>query len=252
MANFKIHLIGATLVSGAAVTAAVAIKLTTVDQAPLLFGLGMAGGLMPDIDADDSTPLRLAFNLLGLIGAFLSVFYALGQVRFSIVELFLLGLAAFLLIRFGILELFLRLTKHRGVFHSLLAACCFTLAATNLSYHLAGFPAPLAWLHGLFLGAGYLTHLTLDELFSVDLHGSRLKRSFGTALKPIDFKHLNSSFLMGLLTLALAITLPDPAPLVNLLSEKNLFTPLQARLWPKGRWFAELWPKRLQSLSIER
>ncbi len=252
MANFKTHLIGATLVSGAAVTAAVAIELTTLDQAPILFGLGIAGGLIPDIDADNSTPVRLAFSLLGLIGAFLAVFYALGHVRFSIVELFLLGLAAFLLIRFGIFEMFLRLTEHRGVFHSLLAACCFTLAATNLSYHLAGFPAPLAWLHGLFLGTGYLTHLALDELCGVDLHGSRLKRSFGTALKPIDFKHLKSSLLMGLLTLGLATALPDPTSLANLLSEKHLVAPLQARLWPKGRWFAELWPERLKSLSIER
>jgi hypothetical protein len=31
--------------------------------------------------------------------------------------------------------------------------------------------------------AGFLTHLILDEIYSIDVHGVRLKKSFGTALK---------------------------------------------------------------------
>ena len=31
--------------------------------------------------------------------------------------------------------------------------------------------------------AGFLSHLLLDEIYSVDCHGLRLKKSFGTALK---------------------------------------------------------------------
>lgn len=243
MANFKTHLIGATLVSGAAATAAVAVGLVPFSQAPILFGLGVAGGLLPDIDADNSTPVRLAFSLLGLLAAFFAVFYALGQPRLSIAELFLLGLGAFLLIRFGILELFLRLTEHRGVFHSLLAVLCFTLATASASHHLASSPPALAWLHGLSLGTGYLTHLVLDELFSVDLTGRGLKRSFGTALKPIDFKNLSSSLLMGLLTAGMVAILPDPAQLVKRVQDKRCYVSLKAQLWPKGRWFAGLWPR---------
>ena len=30
---------------------------------------------------------------------------------------------------------------------------------------------------------GFLSHLLLDEMFSVDLRGTRIKRSFGTAMK---------------------------------------------------------------------
>lgn len=251
MANFKTHLIGAALVSGAAAITAVTLKLTAIEQAPILFGLGMAGGLMPDLDADNSTPVRLAFSLLGLIGGFSAVFYALEHVRFSIVELFLLGLAAFLLIRFGLCELFLRLTEHRGIFHSLLAAVCFALATASASWHLAGSPPMLAWLHGVCLGIGYLTHLVLDELFSFDLTGRRLKRSFGTALKPIDFKNLKSSLAMGLLTLGLATTLPDPGLLAQRAHSQHLYASFKTRLWPQGQWFAELWPKRL-SLSSDR
>ncbi|GAB6067901.1 metal-dependent hydrolase [Methylothermus subterraneus] len=243
MANFKTHLIGATLVSGAATTAALSVGLTPFSQTPFLFGLGVAGGLMPDLDADNSTPIRLAFTALGLIGAFGAVFYALGRGQFSIAELFLLGLGAFLAIRFGILELFLRLTEHRGVFHSLLAVLCFTLATASASYHLAGSNSTLAWLHGLLLGLGYLTHLILDELFSVDLKGRTLKRSFGTALKPIDFKNLKASLLMGLVTVGLAATLPEPALLAKPAHARHLYAAFKARLWPQGSWFAGLWPK---------
>jgi hypothetical protein len=36
------------------------------------------------------------------------------------------------------------------------------------------------------VGIGYLTHLVLDEFYSVDLFNRKIKRSFGTALKPFS------------------------------------------------------------------
>ena len=38
-------------------------------------------------------------------------------------------------------------------------------------------------MSGLFVSVGYVIHLVLDEIYSVDLTGARVKRSFGTALK---------------------------------------------------------------------
>ena len=43
---------------------------------------------------------------------------------------------------------------------------------------------PLAWL-GLIIG--FMSHLLLDEIYSVDVRGVRLKKSFGTALKFVSF-----------------------------------------------------------------
>ncbi len=249
MANFKTHLAGAALVSAAAATSAVALKMTAVDQAPVLFGLGMIGGLLPDVDAENSTPVRLVFNALGLVSAFWAVEYAVGQLS-SIAELFLLGICAFLAVRYLFLALFLHLTEHRGVFHSLLAVLAFSLATVSASRHLIGSPPTLAWLHGLCLGTGYLTHLVLDELFSVDLSGRRIKRSFGTALKPIAFKNLKASLALGLLTLALAATLLDPQLLKR--SQAHFYTSLKAHLLPKGEWFAKVWPKKRFFPLIER
>ncbi len=239
MANFKTHLNVAVLVSGVTATTVASIGLVEVHQTPVLFALGVLGGLLPDIDADNSTPVRLAFGLLGLIGAFTAVFYALAHYRLSIGELCLLAGGAFALVRYVIFELFLRLTEHRGVFHSLLAVVFFTCLTTSLSYHLTAASPTLAWLHGLAVALGYATHLVLDELFSVDLLGGRLKRSFGTALKPFG-SDLKATLVMGLLTALLGTTLPNPEILSQLLSRERLVEPVRQKLWPaQGRWFAQ-------------
>ena len=239
MANFKTHLNVAVLVSGVAATTVASIGLVDVHQTPVLFALGVLGGLLPDIDADNSTPVRLAFGLLGLIAAFAAVFYALAHYRLSIGELCLLAGGTFTLVRYVIFELFLRLTEHRGVFHSLLAVVFFACLTTSLSYHLAAAPPVLAWLHGLAVALGYATHLVLDELFSVDLLGGRLKRSFGTALKPFG-SDLKATLVMGLLTALVGTTLPDPRILPRLLSRETLVEPVRQKLWPaQGRWFAQ-------------
>ena len=61
------------------------------------------------------------------------------------------------------------------------ALCALVTAA--FSFQLLGQPAWLAWCHAGAVLLGFFIHLGLDELFSVDLEGARLKRSFGTALK---------------------------------------------------------------------
>ena len=40
---------------------------------------------------------------------------------------------------------------------------------------------------------GFLTHLILDEMYSVDVYDTRIKASFGTALKFYDGKRLGES-----------------------------------------------------------
>ena len=67
-------------------------------------------------------------------------------------------------------------------------------------FHLS--PTP-AWLVGVFLTGGFLVHLTLDELYSVDLLGARMKRSFGTALKLGSMRQLlgTTALYAGVITL---------------------------------------------------
>ena len=94
---------------------------------------------------------------------------------------------------------FKRFTVHRGIWHSLLAAGLCGLVTTALSYRLLAQEAGLAWAQGLALLLGCIIHLLLDELYSVDLVGARIKRSFGSALKLCDLREPGNSALMLLL-----------------------------------------------------
>ncbi len=96
---------------------------------------------------------------------------------------------------------FERLTVHRGLFHSLPAL----LVATGLLALWTEGYMRLVLALAFFVGG--LSHLILDEIFSVDWEGRRLKRSFGTALCVWKRKSPLISGLLWLLSLALAAQL---------------------------------------------
>jgi hypothetical protein len=93
----------------------------------------------------------------------------------------LAGAAAYLLIRFGASALLQWYTVHRGMFHSIPAA----LVAGEIAFLLAsGDDIRLRLFTGGAVTLGYLSHLVLDEIWSVEwARGLHLKSSFGTALK---------------------------------------------------------------------
>jgi len=212
MASFQGHLYGSAAVSAAAGLGVDSLGWAQPDQVLALFMLGVVGGLLPDIDADNSTPVRILFILLGVAAAFLvSLSLADG---IGLGERVLLWGLVFLLVRFGLFEVFARFTVHRGVWHSWLAAAFVALATVVVAYRLVGIPALGSWLAGSFVALGYLTHLCLDEIAGVDLRNNRIKRSFGTALKPFSIASPPASVAMLLGTLVLFYLAPSTAPLV--------------------------------------
>lgn len=195
MANVQTHLYGGIVVSGGSVLALHGAGLVNEDQTLLLFGLGVVGGLLPDIDADASAPVRGFFGVLGAVLAFAWTLPLMG--RYSPLSLALIWTGSFLAVRVLLCEAFARLTVHRGIWHSLLAALFAALATVNLLHWMLGLAPQGAWIGGLMVGIGYLTHLVLDEAFGVDLLGVRTKRSFGTALKPWSLRDPASSLAMA-------------------------------------------------------
>ncbi len=212
MASFRGHLYGGVVVSAAAGLGVDSLGWAGPGQIPVLFMSGVVGGLLPDIDANNSIPLRMMFILLGVTAAFLVTFSMVDGI--APVERMLLWGAVFLLVRFGLFEIFCRFTVHRGVWHSWLAAAFATSATANIAHHLIGISAWDSWLAGSFVALGYLTHLCLDEIASVDLFNHRVKRSFGTALKPFSIASPTASMAMFLGTLALVCLAPTVAPVV--------------------------------------
>ncbi len=213
MAQFIGHLYGGAAISSAAALGVYSAGLAGPEQTQILFLVGVIGGLLPDIDADNSKPVRGFFTLLGVMVSFAVSLSLVG--RFPVLELALIWGGVFVAVRYGVLELFARLTVHRGIWHSWLAVAFAGLVCANAAYHLVGLSALDAWLAAAFLGLGYVTHLCLDELASVDLLGNRLRRSFGTALKPFSLKYPGASLAMA----AAVVVLSLPAPPLGTLLE---------------------------------
>ena len=235
MADFKTHLSVAGTLSGALAIACLQTGLAEPKDALLFFTMGTVGGILPDIDSDHSIPVNILFSCLATLAAFFSVFSQIGT--YSIVESLLLWLAVFLIVRYLVFALFKRFTVHRGVFHSLLAAVFFCFLSATLLYDVFALPSALAWLSACFIVFGYVIHLLLDELYSVDMMGVRLKKSFGTALKPISLTYLKASLALVVVTLVLYFFVPESASFIQEVSDVKLYDVLRHNLLPQDGWF---------------
>jgi len=184
LANFSTHIAGSTLVSAALGTTVLAAQIVTLAESFLLILIGALAGLLPDLDADDSTSIGWLFSILAwvLAGSFL-LLYPLG----SLLEIWGAVLVIYAGVWYLLKPLFEAYTVHRGSLHSMLAVLMFTLAAAAVTL-LIGSKLNLAMLVALFVMVGALTHLILDECYSVDLANNRLKASFGSAIKPMGLR----------------------------------------------------------------
>jgi hypothetical protein len=232
MANFRGHLTGGALVSGMAAFVSYGEGFSNGTETQLLFLLGTAASLLPDVDADDSKPVRGLFNVVGILVGFLVAFRFDGRV--GVVEQVGIWIGVGLLIAFPLRWVFAHYTVHRGTWHTLLMALVMTLVVVIVADSLLGLDQVLAWLAGGFVLLGYLTHLTLDEIASVDLLDRRVKRSFGTALKPLSLRAWPWTLvLMGSVVVLIGLT-PDPEPVLAAASRLGIATEAIALHWP--RW----------------
>ena len=225
MANFKMHLNVALAGTSTLGFVALYYQLITGFELPWLIVLGTIGGLLPDIDSHNTKQVKILFLVLAIttsitlvlepsIPAYITLFLptndlichayslqippllrALSNYCFPYAAL-LIGVSSFLLVRYSLLKLFNSLTVHRGVFHSLLAAGFFGLIITCISFQVLQQDSLFSWISGVFITIGFIIHLLLDEMYSVDLANKRLKRSFGTALKLYGYRSPIESLLM--------------------------------------------------------
>jgi hypothetical protein len=228
MANFNTHLGVAAVGSGMLATLCLQVGFVDAKDALLLATLGVIGGILPDIDLHYSHPSRILFSLLGIIVAFLWVFSA--EDHLSIIELWGAGLGIYLFVRFPIWALFQSFTVHRGSIHSVATAILFCFMTTVISYHFFSKSPFIAWLLGLFIFLGFILHLLLDEIYSVDFMGHRLKRSFGTALKLFDFKERISSVVIIALSIGVWFFTPDASQFIDTLTSSETYQLIQKRL----------------------
>lgn len=185
MANFNTHLSVAGVVSVALATAGIYVQFISVGTAVFCALLGTIGGLLPDIDLHYSRPAKKGFYWASIFLATLTaVLYASYQTGVDkVVHALVLWVVAFCVLKFGIFELFNRLTVHRGMVHSVPYMAMFALLTVYGAFYGLKMTAFVSWVFGAFVFVGALVHLLLDEWYSVNLLGMKLKKSSGTAFK---------------------------------------------------------------------
>lgn len=235
MANFTTHIAVGTVVAGALATLTLAADVVAPENLVAVTMAGVLGSVLPDIDLKDSRPSRAMFSGLAIFFSFVVLFNV--ATKFSIAELWLLWLGTLLLVRYGLHAIFHRISVHRGIWHSILAGVFSAGATAVVFYYMLGRHEGVAWLAAGFTFAGYLTHLALDELYSVDVMDTRIKASFGTALKFIDKRYPGHSAAMALATLAVFMVAPPTKAFVDEIGSRTLWAELNEKLWPQGKWF---------------
>jgi hypothetical protein len=181
MASYVGHLTFSTGL-GAAYGAAGALGLH-MDWGPVFLGASLTavGGLLPDLDSDSGVPVRELFGL----GAVVVPFMAFPRIQahgFTMEQTLAILFAMYLVIRYGVSAVFKKWTVHRGIYHSVPAMLIAGLTVF-LVYHNPNLTLRLYLAAGVMLG--FLSHLVLDELCSVDFSGVAIKLNqfAGSALK---------------------------------------------------------------------
>jgi hypothetical protein len=174
----------------------------------LAAGLCGVSGMLPDLDSGPGRPLHetCMFASAAVPMLLIDHFEAWGLNHEMMV---IVGAALYFLIRLGLPEILKRVTVHRGVIHSIPTALIFGEAAFLLS---SGADERLRLFKAGAVLLGFLSHLILDEIWSVEFFSKHpgLKKSFGTAFKLFGKGWWPNLVTFGLLAFASFVTFNEP------------------------------------------
>jgi len=180
MAGFRTHITVSTLTGIGYGAAAHLVYQVPLPTCILAGGLCSVSGMLPDLDSDSGVPLResVAFGAAVIP---MMLMERLRHYDLATETIVLIGALVYLAVRFGFARILKKYTVHRGMFHSIPAA----LLAAELAFLLASGAFEMRVFKAGGVLAGYMSHLVLDEIWSVQWLGYRFrfKKSFGTALK---------------------------------------------------------------------
>jgi len=235
MADFKTHLGVASVISAFSSTVLMGAGITSPKEVILHFFLGSIGGSLPDIDADHSIALTNLFTFLAIMSAFTIILRFV--MYLSIIEMLIIWAVAYSIIRFGLLKIFAKFTIHRGIFHSIPAAIFFGVLITIVCHRIFYFNDVQAWFCGFFVSLGYVSHLVLDELYSIEYSTGRIKWSFGSACKLIQLNYWHFYIYLYIAIILLVLIAPTPTLFLQKWIQGDMFRQIQNNFLPTHRWF---------------
>ncbi len=214
MANFNTHITVGILVTVVATISLNHIENVNVLTLSLMTFLGIVASMFPDIDLKTSKPFQFlklimyfSIPLFFIYKASINQIYFLSHFHASFETLSISIILISLVLNYMFLTLLSSLMIHRGIIHSIPFAFVTSIIvyelALTLPYHVNSLYLSLSWL------IGFLTHLTLDEMYSVDLMNIKMKKSFGTALSLLKCKNLSGTLLMYLFLAFYVSTIKD-------------------------------------------
>lgn len=204
MADFKTHLTGGIVV-GATFSAISFISFEmNIVQSFAVFTMGLLGGILPDLDSDSGKPLALISGMLSVLFPALLLTQISSETSFT--PEFLISYFAFsyFVINYIFCELIKKMTKHRGIMHSIPFAFLCAEIAYLLFYPSGQNMTTMAALSVFF---GCIIHLILDELNAFYFKFGfipLLNKSSGTALK-LYSKDIFPNFLIFSFVLLMTI-----------------------------------------------
>jgi len=178
MAGFKTH-VTTSSVLGIAYGGVAFYQHVPLPTCLLATGLCGVSGMLPDLDSDSGRPLRESVTFAAAVVPMLLV-GRMERMEWPMESIVLAGAIIYLSIRWGLAWVLKKFSVHRGMFHSIPAMLIFGL----ITFLLVESPdMMIRYYKAGAVMAGYLSHLVLDEIWSIDFRHFRLKSSFGTALK---------------------------------------------------------------------
>ncbi|HVW39412.1 MAG TPA: metal-dependent hydrolase, partial [Pirellulales bacterium] len=181
MPGFKIHISGSTILGVGYGAGALVLYNERLDTCLLATGLCSVSGMLPDLDSGPGIPLRESLSFAAAFVPML-LFDRARQMGWSHESMVLAGAAIYVAIRFGLGWFLRHYSVHRGIYHSIPVCLIFA----GLAFLLCNTGSlPLRYYKAGAVVIGFMSHLILDEIWSVERSGVglHLKSSFGTAVK---------------------------------------------------------------------
>ncbi|MFN0198054.1 MAG: metal-dependent hydrolase [Planctomycetaceae bacterium] len=162
-------------------------------------------GMLPDLDSESGRPVREITSLTATVASFITlqnVTMNSGPTEMALVW----ALGIYLLVRYGGTWIIAKMAVHRGMFHSLPAL----LIASQLAFLF--YPTDelkVKCFMAIGIAMGFLSHLILDEVYSVQWNGIavRLKNSAGSAVKLFSSEWIPNLFTYTVLAAITYFTL---------------------------------------------
>jgi membrane-bound metal-dependent hydrolase YbcI (DUF457 family) len=194
MADFKAHTSVGTLWGLLLGTVSVISDFCSLIGGIVILFLAATSSAAPDIDSDTGRPRELVLSFLG-IAIPIVLFFNISDSTSS-ENILAATLISFFLVRYILGYLLAKFTVHRGLWHSVPAAVLCSEITYLLFFDL---PVKVRLLYAIAVLGGFISHLLLDELYSVKVLALETKRSFGTALKFTGSSKIQTFFLYFLI-----------------------------------------------------